>query len=75
MENQKVITINPGESVTIQVGLGFVKKDEYTISEFANATKMARSTVYSKIKNGEISVSENKKTPRISHEQLINFLK
>lgn len=70
MTNQRIIELEPGESVVIKMADS--TKEWLTISEFAKLNKMSRNTVYSRIEKGKISaIKENGKT-KINFNQL-NF--
>lgn len=68
MSNQRIIKIKPGETVVIQSEESV--KEWLTISEFAKLENCSRTTVYKRLKSGEIaSVEENGKT-KINSNQL-----
>jgi len=68
MNKERIIEINPGETVVIKHA---VSQNEWlTISEFAKLKCIARSTLYCKIKNGEIIVDKSQNKPRINRDQL-----
>ena len=69
MSKQRIIEINPGETVVIKHAVS--QKEWMTISEFAKFKKIARSTLYSKIKKGEIQVNNDvPNKPKINVNQL-----
>ena len=68
MSKERIIKIKPGETVVIQSEK--ILKEWLTISEFAKESKLSRTTVYKRLKSGEItSIEENGKT-KINSNQL-----
>ena len=65
--SERIVTINPGEKITIVIA---DEKHEYSQKEFLGKTGISRTTLYRKIKSGEISLNSSGK---ISHETLVNF--
>lgn len=66
---ERIIEISPGEIVIIKHTVS--QKEWFTISEFAKLKKIARSTLYSKIKKGEIKVNTDVlNKPKININQL-----
>lgn len=67
MNKQRTVTLKPGETLII-------RQEEdvewYSITNFAKAKNIARSTLYCKIKNGEIVVDKSQNKPRINRNQL-----
>jgi len=69
MNKERIIEINPGETVVIKHAVS--QKEWLTISEFAKLKKIARSTLYTKIKKGEIKVNTDiPNKPKINSNQL-----
>lgn len=72
MLKERNITITQDEKLIVTV---VAKKQSYSISEFAKLSGLSRSTIYRKKESGEIIFDESGKSPKISHEQLMNFKK
>jgi excisionase family DNA binding protein len=73
MEKERIIDVNPGERIIINV-----KSDDdrnYSITEFAKLTGLSRDTVNRKIKNGDIIKVFIGKSPRIEQKYLKQFKK
>jgi len=73
MAEEKIIEVNPGDTIIINV-----KNEDnrnYSISEFAKLSGLSRSTIYLKIDNGEIPKIMIGKSPRIESKYLNQFKK
>ena len=77
MAEEKIIEVNPGDKIIINVKSnddGYFR-DNYSISEFAKLTGISRSTINLKIKNGIIPKIMIGKSPRIESKHLNQFKK
>lgn len=73
MAEEKIIDVNPGDRIVINV-----KNEDnrnYSISEFARLCGLSRSTINLKIKNGVIPKIMVGKSPRIESKYLNQFKK
>lgn len=73
MVEEKVIEVNPGDRIVINV-----KNEDnrnYSITEFAKLSGLSRSTINLKIKNGIIPKIMIGKSPRIESKYLNQFKK
>jgi excisionase family DNA binding protein len=73
MAEEKIIEVNPGDKIIINV-----KNEDsrnYSITEFAKLCGVSRSTINLKIKDGAISKIMVGKSPRIESKYLTQFKK
>ena len=68
MTKHTIIELKPGESVTIKTADSI--KEWLTISEFAKESNLSRTTVYKRIKQGEISATKENGKTKINSNQL-----
>ena len=74
MAEEKIIEVNPGDRIVINVKNEDSDKN-YSISEFAKLSGLSRSTIYLKIDSGEIHKIMIGKSPRIQSKYLNQFKK
>jgi len=75
MAEEKIIDVNPGDTIIINVKNDESDNKTYSISEFAKLSGLSRSTIYLKIDNGEIHKIMVGKSPRIQGKYLAQFKK
>ena len=75
MAEEKIIDVNPGDRIVINVKNDESDNKTYSISEFAKLSGLSRSTIYLKIDNGEIPKIMVGKSPKIEHKYLNQFKK
>lgn len=75
MAEEKIIDVNPGDRIVINVKNEDSDNRTFSISEFAKLSGLSRSTIYLKITNGEISKIMIGKSPRIQSKYLNQFKK
>lgn len=75
MAEEKIIDVNPGDTIIINVKNDESDNKTYSISEFAKLSGLSRSTIYLKIDNGEIPKIMVGKSPRIQGKYLAQFKK
>lgn len=75
MAEEKIIDVNPGDTIIINVKNDDSDNKTYSITEFAKLSGLSRSTINSKIKDGIIPKIMIGKSPRIEHKYLNQFKK
>lgn len=75
MAEEKIIDVNPGDRIVINVKNDESDNKTYSISEFAKLCNVSRSTIYLKIDSGEIHKIMIGKSPRIQSKYLNQFKK
>jgi excisionase family DNA binding protein len=75
MAEEKIINVNPGDRIVINVKNEDSDNRSYSITEFAKLSGLSRSTINLKINNGEIPKIMVGKSPRIKAEYLNQFKK
>lgn len=75
MAEEKIIEVNPGDTIIINVKNDESDNKTYSISEFAKLSGLSRSTINVKIKDGIIPKIMIGKSPRIEHKYLNQFKK
>ncbi len=75
MAEEKIIDVNPGDTIIINVKNDESDNKTYSISEFAKLCNVSRSTIYLKIDSGEIPKIMVGKSPRIQSKYLNQFKK
>ena len=75
MAEEKIIDVNPGDRIVINVKNEDSDNRNFSISKFAKLCGISRSTIYLKINSGEISTIMVGKSPRIESKYLTQFKK
>lgn len=75
MAEEKIIEVNPGDRIIINVKHGGYDNLNYSITEFARLSGLSRSTINLKIKNGILPKIMVGKSPRIESKYLTQFKK
>jgi len=75
MAEEKIIDVNPGDTIIINVKNEESDNKTFSISEFAKLSGLSRSTIYLKINSGEIPKIMIGKSPRIESKYLNQFKK
>jgi len=75
MAEEKIIDVNPGDRIVINVKNEESDNRNFSISEFAKLCGVSRSTIYLKINSGEIHKIMIGKSPRIQSKYLTQFKK
>lgn len=75
MAEEKIIDVNPGDRIVINVKNDESDNKTYSITEFAKLSGLSRSTIYLKIDSGEIPKIMIGKSPRIQSKYLNQFKK
>lgn len=61
---------SPGDRIVINFIEKTWHKESYSLSEFAELSKLSRTTIFRKIKNSEIKVIRDGKQKKIEHKYL-----
>lgn len=72
---EKIIEVNPGDRIVINVKNEDFDNRSYSITEFAKLSGVSRSTINLKIKSGAIPKIMVGKSPRIQSKYLNQFKK
>jgi len=75
MAEEKIIDVNPGDTIIINVKNDESDNRTFSITEFAKLSGLSRSTIYLKINSGEIPKIMIGKSPRIESKYLTQFKK